>query len=145
MTQPTEPKSKCCNRRVDVNTSTEGTSCYVCRNCDVACDVACEPLTEPTHWYCTACNTGNTGGYEGLTSHLEGCEKYQATKNQVPRLTPEQWAKVRWPSRDEIDDQLDRVRACSMRFGASLDHLYEQSVEWAISYALKDLKPEGEE
>lgn len=110
-------KSKCCNVEVIVNTSNEGTSYYVCRECKEACDVACEPLIEPKF----------VGRWQGEDSK-DSLE--MALTAQVPRLTPEQWAKVRWPDWREVPDE---------DF-----HITQNVIDWAINYALQDLKPEEE-
>lgn len=138
-------KSKCCDVDVVVFTSKERTSYYVCRECKEACDLqsrmvdletsmpgvtqlvnehfhelldTCEPVTEPKF-------VGRWQGEDGKDS-LE-----MALTAQVSRLTPEQWARVRWPSEDDID----------LVFG---DMTLYSFARWAITYALQDLKPEEE-
>lgn len=92
-------KSKCCNVEVMVNTSNEGTSCYVCRECKEACDIA----------------------------------------EDVPRLTPEQWARVRWPD-DRALTELYHTEHDGEPQGS-----YKRMMTKAIRYALQDLKPQGAE
>jgi len=123
-------KSDCCDLEVIVNTSNEGTSCYVCKGCGKACDVVSETQpTEPDRWACAACGAEGLGGCEELLVHLAECEEYFRMNRYVLRLTPEQWARVRWPS----------------EWGYDWLGMAEEELRQIIEFALQDLKPQVED
>jgi len=134
-------KSKCCGENLWIKSSTDGTGFYVCAKCGEACDVVSETQpTEPDRWACAACGAEGLGGREELLLHLAECEEYFRMNRYVPRLTPDQWAKVRWP-----DTETSETEAYRLYTNTAFEVMCRKLCEWAINYALQDLRPEGEE